>query len=318
MIEKAALQIINGEEIIESKLLGINEEVEEFIRRHVMKSLNSMSTYKAVLLKESSLRAYMSRLVDDKESFLEVVTDISKLYEKVSKGLEDPYCDLLFAQYIADEQRCYAMLRLDFKKSYNHFCTGDEYGLHEASILPGTNTTLTKCLFFSKGPELEVLVIDKKEKVEDNDYFVNDFMEGLVIRDDVSMTRRIKSVIESWINRNLMDQIEAASSLRSHLHDYLQNEDKFVVEELADFFEHPTLYESLNEHLKESGIKGEFQLDKTYIEKNLQSRSFKTDSGFSISGGCDGFKDVSKFSVKENGDGTMDYIIKNVRNITEK
>jgi len=95
----------------------------------------------------------------------------------------------------------------------------DEYGLHEASILPGTNTTLTKCLFFSKGPELEVLVIDKKEKVEDNDYFVNDFMEGLVIRDDVSMTRRIKSVIESWINRNLMDQIEAASSLRSHLHD---------------------------------------------------------------------------------------------------
>jgi len=318
MIEKAALQIINGEEITESKLLGINEQVEEFIRRHIMKSLNSMSTYKAVLLKESSLRAYMSRLVDDKESFLEVVTDISRLYEKVSKGLEDPYCDLLFVQYIANEQRCYAMLRLDFKKSYNHFCTGDEYGLHEASILPGTNTTLTKCLFFSKGPELEVLVIDKKEKVEDNDYFVNDFMEGLVIRDDVSMTRRIKSVIESWINRNLMDQIEAASSLRSHLHDYLQSEDKFVVEEFADFFNHPTLYESLSEHLKESGIKAEFQLDKIYIEKNLQSRSFKTDSGFNISGGCDGFKDVSKFIVKENGDGTMDYIIKNVRNITEK
>ncbi len=50
----------------------------------------------------------------------------------------------------------------------------------------------------------------------------------------------------------------------------------------------------------------------------MKTRAIKTDTGFTIRADFDHYDDQLRFEVRKNGDGTVDYVIKNVRNITER
>ena len=61
-----------------------------------------------------------------------------------------------------------------------------------------------------------------------------------------------------------------------------------------------------------------FNIDKKWIEKKLKKRSIKTDNGFDIKGDLTDFEDPMKYSVRQNPDGSIDIVIKNVRFYEEK
>ena len=317
LIEEVVLQVILSDEIEESKPLKVNEHVEEFIRRHIIKSLNSKDTYKAAFLKGSSLKEYCLQMTSSPSEFVSITTDMAKVYEECSRHLEETDCDLLFVKYIANEQRCFAVLKLDYKESYNHQYTGGEFKLILDNTLPGTQSNLSKCMFFTKGPEIELLVINKDDG-EDSNYFVESFIEGVVIRDDVSKSRQVRKVFENWIRKNLCDQLEVASTSREIFEEYLQSESVFKLDDITEkLFEVEDIKENFKETMRNHRLHTDFEIDKIWIEKKT-SKEIKTDTGLSIKAEFDIFKDSQRFITKTNGDGTMDYIIKGVRNVTEK
>lgn len=316
LIEEVVLQVILSDEIEDSSLLKINENVEEFIRKHIIKSLNSKDTYKAVFLKDSSIKEYCQQMISSPKEFVEITTDMAKIYEETSRHLEEPYCDLLFVKFLANEKRCFAVLKLDYRKSYNHHYTGGEFKLILDSMLPGTQTNLSKCMFFTNGPEIEMLVINKDDG-EDCNYFVESFIEGVVIKDDVSKTRQVRKVFENWTRRNLCDQLKAATRSRLLFEEYLQNASVFKLDNLTQkLFEVEDIKESFKETMRNHGLHKDFDIDKTWIEKK-KVKEIKTDTGLSIKADFDIFKDSQRFVTKNNGDGTIDYIIKGVRNVAE-
>ena len=62
----------------------------------------------------------------------------------------------------------------------------------------------------------------------------------------------------------------------------------------------------------------DFNIDKKWVEKKLKKRSIKTDNGFDIKGNLVDFEDPMKYSVRQNEDGTVDIVIKNVSFFEEK
>lgn len=48
------------------------------------------------------------------------------------------------------------------------------------------------------------------------------------------------------------------------------------------------------------------------MRKSLKKEDIKTDNGFDIKGNLTDFEDPMKYTVKQNQDGTIDIIIKNV------
>lgn len=70
--------------------------------------------------------------------------------------------------------------------------------------------------------------------------------------------------------------------------------------------------------MKTDGYHQDFEVDKHWIESKMKVKELKTDTGLVIKGDYDLFKDSQRINMKKNGDGTIDYIIKNVRNIIEK
>ncbi len=69
--------------------------------------------------------------------------------------------------------------------------------------------------------------------------------------------------------------------------------------------------------MEEKGLDESFSIDKKWVEKSLK-RSIKTDNGFNIKGNLTDFEDPMKYTVKQNQDGTIDIIIKNVTFYEEK
>ncbi len=335
MLEKAILHVIDSyadEAILTEKVLSINEEVEEFVRKHILRSLNDDETFSCRFFSETVTCAKaVHTVIEDNEQFVEISKQLTEHMFQSIKHSDIPAGDMLYVQYIADEQRCFGILKLDYQMSYMHNIAFEDESLcinlvSQEVGLPNLGQRLKKCAFFTKAPEnqIEMIVLDKKQKIEsgNENYFIEDFLEAVRVTDDTDRTRRFKATVEKWTQKNLADQIEAADTVRTVVNETLLSEDKVSVDEIASqMFENvPEIKESFKEAVADAGYRegSEFGIDKTWIEKKMKSKQIKTDTGVVIRGEFDFFKDSQKFVVKKNGDGTVDYVIKNVRNVTER
>ncbi len=335
MLEQAVLHTTEhgaDEPILSDNVLAINEDVEEYCRKHTVKLLNSVDTFNARFFSDKSVvQDSVRKVIDDPKQFLKesrVIT--TKMFNEI-KHSDIPGGDILMIGYIADEQRCFAILKLDYQRVHTHniiYCEDDLNVLLNPteSGLPTLGQTVKKAAFFTKGPEnsIEMIVINKSQSIEEGNenYFVEDFLEAVFVKDDTQQTRKFKNTVEKWTIKNLMDQIEAANTVREITIDSLVNEAEIVVDDIAEnmFSEVPEIKESFLESMSDAGyLKGtKFHIDKTYISNSMKSRQIKTDTGVLIRADHDFFRDTQKLVVKRNGDGTVDYIIKNVRNVVER
>ena len=338
LLEKAILHVIDvhaDEPIISTRVLDITVDVEEFVRKHVIKALNDNETSSARFLSDDVKAC--QRVIDvikNQDHFYQSSVLLAKKMFNVIKNTEITSGDMLFVQFVADEQRCFGILKLDYKNSFNHNISFDHENLLINLItqtigLPGNAQQLKKCAFFSKGlgNTIEMIVLDKNEKIEDGkeNYFTENFLECVLITDDTYKTRRLKPTIEKWVQKNLSEQIELASEIRATVNELLLSEETIdPIDMILKTNATPLVVESFREAVSDAGYKSNmfndnvFKVDKTFVEKSMKSKTLKTDTGVKIKGEYDFFKDTQRFLVKENSDGTVDYIIKGVRNVVEK
>lgn len=335
LVEKAILHVVDvnaDEAILTTKNLDINEDVEEFVRKHVVKSLNDEETFTARFLSaDVTVAKLVQSVIDDTENFIQSSQDLTKRMFDLIKKTEIPSGDMLFVQYISDDQRCFGIMKLDYQMSYMHDITFNEEELHIGLIsqevgLPSVGQRLKKCVFFTKAPEseLEMIVVDKKQKLEESNenYFVEKYLEAVVISDDTDKTRRFRATIEKWSKKNLTDDITAATDVRETINDMLlENKSVDINQVVNNVLEsRPNERESLAEAIHDAGYRdgSSFEVDRQWVDKKMKSKHIKTDTGITIRGEFELFRDNHKFVVKNNGDGTVDYIIKNVRNVVER
>ncbi len=216
LVEKAILHVVDvhaDEAILTKKNLKIDEEVEEFVRKHVMKSLNDEETFKARFLSnEVTVAKEVICYLDDNSRFEAASHLLTTRMFDLTKKTDIPSGDMLFVQFIADERRCFGILKLDYQMSYMHNITFDEDELCIKLIsqevgLPAVGQRLKKCAFFTKSVDdhVEMIIVDKKQKIDESnmDYFVSKYLEAVVVSDDTDKTRKFKSTIEKWTQRNL-------------------------------------------------------------------------------------------------------------------
>jgi len=334
LLEKAILHVVDvhaDEAILTTQCLTINEDVEEFVRKHVLKSLNDDETISSRFLSDEVAVAKSVRsVIEEPENFIEQSQLLTnRMFEKI-KNSDIPSGDMLYVQFVADEQRCFGILKLDYQMSYMHNITFSEEQLcinlvSQEVGLPGTGQRLKKCAFFTKAPEnqIEMIILDKKQKIEDGkeNYFVEIFLESVKVTDDTERTRNFKATVEKWTQKNLSDQIEKANEVRASVNETLLSDAKINVDQIAqEMFAAPEMKSSFQEAVAEAGYHegSQFDVDKTWVEKKMKSKQIKTDTGVVIRGEFDFFKDSQRFIVRKNGDGTVDYVIKGVRNVVER
>jgi len=334
LLEKAILHVVDVHAdgpILTSKGLSIDEDVEAFVRKHVVKSLNDDETMTCRFLSENvPVAQEVIQILQDPDQLLERTNNLTQHMFDITKNSDIPSGDMLFVQFIADDQRCFGILKLDYQLSFMHNISFKDEALCIDLIsqevgLPGMGQRLKKCVFFTKAPEnqVEMIVLDKKQKIEggDEDYFVDKYLQAVKVTDDTEKTRRFKKTVEKWTQKNLSEQIDVASEVRDLVNEKLLTEAQVSVDELSETIEQfiPDGGGQFKEAISEAGYSpgSQFQVDKQWVEKKMKSKQIKTDTGVVIRGEFDFFKDHQRFVIKKNGDGTIDYIIKGVRNVVE-
>lgn len=309
-----------------------NLEVDKFFEKVVNRVTKDDDLRKGVFkdYNENIVKNCCEQIIYDDSTFVNNSKEIASYLFDIMKKYEDiDSCDLAICLYTVKDEKYVGIIKLDYKKLYTHSIEllDDKFNIQIISNeigIPDTGRQKQCALVGVSGinDEFHLRLLDKdseKEDAENKSRFIDEFLKAEKINDDKYNTKTFKNTADNWITNAMSNNIKKAEDVRSLLHYTLKEKeevdiDKFVEDSIDD----DQLKESFKELMVDRGIETNFSIDKKWIEKKLKKRSIKTDNGFDIKGNLVDFEDPMKYSVRQNEDGTVDIVIKNVSFYEEK
>lgn len=336
IVEKAIMHILDlsGDEPLLTEFeLELNDRIYEFLHKQIIKGLNDFNNFKGKFYSpEGLMYKNVYRIIAEEEAFVESSKEIARHLFKILKkydGIES--CNLIACKFSSDSQDFLALLKLDYQTSFAHDIDfeDDKFKIKlvtQETGLPGMKQKLSNMGLFKLPSEdyFDMIYLEKPFKTIENEtirYFRDEFLQVSQVIDDTGATQIIKNSVEKWVRKNLKDDIDKAIDIRDNVNDIFINAGTLDVESVAsDITDSNEEKEMLLEELENKGIdvRSNIDIDKRWVEKKMKSKQIKTDTGFNIKGDYDFFNDSMRFEVKYNGDGSVNYIIKNVRNVSER
>ena len=333
VIHKFIIHVLDKEN--ESPILNdfegrVSPEVDKFFQKVINRVAKDDDLRKAVFknYNDNLVRNCCEQIIYDENTFLQNSKEIAAyLFEvmKINSDLES--CDLAICLYTVKDEKYVGIVKLDYKRLYTHSIEllDDKFNIQMVSNeigIPETGRRKQAAIIGTSGinDDYQLRVLDKDAEKEGSDSkFVSEFLGADKVDDDNYKTKVFKNSAETWITNALSNNIKKAEDIRSVLNYTLKEKQEINVEDFVEnTLDDEELKESFKEHMIDKGLEESFNVDKKWVEKKLKKRSIKTDNGFDIKGNLSDFEDPMKYSVRQNENGTIDIVIKNVSFYEEK
>ncbi|OOL97925.1 37-kD nucleoid-associated bacterial protein [Clostridium acetobutylicum] len=315
--------------------LELNEETYEYILKHIQKCLKDEELKYAVFNVERNLAKELSQeYLDGKSDIVSVSKELaSQLFVIMKSNGNIPSCDLLTAAITTEYGRMLVVLKMDYVKNYTHNIdvVDDKVEINiipQFIGLPSSGQKIQKCAFIKPIREennFDLMVIDKNSGKKDEDeygsnYFINNYLGCKIINNERDLTKTFVKSAEKWTQKNLKDNADAAELVRTSIKKRLKEDDSININEVSDeiFGENKEAKDNFVEFIKKQGIEEKIELDKQWVENKMKRTRLKIDKDIDLYINEETYNDSSRFEIKRNGDGTINMIIKQVRNYVEK
>lgn len=329
VIHKVLLNVIdkeNNQFINCNSEMELSDEVYEYFEKHILKCFKDEDAKTAKLSGDRNIvRDLCDEILEDNEVFLENGKKIAHyIYKCICNDEMASSGD--FAMCLAEAQngKFLALIKLDFNSCYMHYIKDNE---GEISInitksqtgLPSIAQKLQKAAIIRESKSNDnyhMLLIDK----ESEGYFINSFLNCEFVRDSRENTKIIKNVSENFARKVFKDNAHEAEKFRNTVTDKLRNEDNINIEKLVEeSFNDDEIKKEYKSTLISEGIKEtNVNIDKEWAERKLKRKRLKVDKDIELYIDSEAYNNKDKFQIKRNGDGTIDIIIRNVKNYIEK
>ena len=308
----------------------VSPEVDKFFQKVMNRVVKDDDLRKAAFknYNDNLIKNCCEQIIYDEDTFLQNSKEIAAyLFEVMKINAEIESCDLAICLYTVKDEKYVGIVKLDYKRLYTHSIEllDEKFNIQMVSNeigIPETGRQKQAAIVGANGinDEYHLKVLDKDaEKEGSESKFVSEFLHAEKIDDDKYKTKVFKSTAENWITNALSSDIKKAEDVRSMLNYTLKEKQEINVQ---DFIENnikgEELKESFKEHMEDKGLEESFNIDKKWVEKKLKKRSIRTDNGFDIKGNLSDFEDPMKYSVRQNENGSIDIVIKNVNFYEEK
>ncbi|SJP30674.1 nucleoid-associated protein [Clostridioides difficile] len=305
----------------------VNQDMDLFFQKKISKVSGDKDIRTAVFNNYSNnlIKKCCEQIIYDESSFLNNSKEIAAyLFDVMKLNATLESCDLAICLYSQKYEKKVAILKLDYNKSYTHSIEfeDDKFNIQMSKNeinIQETKTVKIAALVGLSGMnnEYHLNVLDKDaEKEEANSKFVTEFLNATKVKDDKYKTKMFKAFVDSYIS-HLYSDMKQGEDVRSILLYMLREKQNLDINEFTEKAIKEDLKDSFKDHIEEKGIES-FNIDKKWVEKNLKNRHIKTDTGFEIKGKMDDFEDPMKYTVRQNQNGSIDIIIKNVTFYKEK
>ncbi len=335
-INEAVIHILdqNGDDVIYNEFyLDLNnEEVYDFIFKHVSKCLKDENLKYGNFLNNSVVNEYCYKFFRNEEDLLGISRPIAgKLYSIMRKDPSIPSCDLMMVSILSNiGNPLIGIFKMDYIKNYAHKVdfVGEKIGIDIISQftgLPTSSQKIQKCAFvkpYDENEDVNAYVIDKRsKKTEDSneEFFIGDFLNCTLKRNQRDDTKDFFSASEKWIRENYSDDAEKSYDIREGIKNKFENENKIDIEDIAnEIIPDENLRESFKETIESSGVDKKMEVDKAWVNNKFKRRRLRVDNDIDIYIDEENYKDSDKFEIQKIGDGRINILIKNIEVLIEK
>ncbi len=332
LINKAIIHVLDkstGEILLSEKEIDVqNNEIREFLYNLVLKTLKDDKNVKATFNESSSVATSFDEMLEG--DFVGGAEDISNHYFALMDTSNQQSVDLLFVNFNVGSLKAVCVMVLDYSMTYIHSVSIDGELLNVSILkqeiaLPTGQRKPKRAMFFSTDQRGDkyLIVLDKlKSTSGDGHFLLTEFLNANIEYDYMAKTRTIKNEIEDFTRKNLKDDIQDASKLRSSLEDIYLERGVISPSEIIDnaLLKEADKASALKERIQVKGIdiSEKFDIDKRFVEKKMTNKVVTTDTGVTIRANRDMFSNPDYIEITENSDGTINYTIKNVSYTREK
>jgi hypothetical protein len=333
-INEAVLHVLDNsvdEPILNNYKMDINEDSYRFILSHIERVLKDDNlkyakfTQGDILIKDTCLD-----YLDGRTPILSTSFDITKrLFHFMNEINTISSCDLLVVSFSTEYGPMVGILKIDYIKQYTHHIdfADDNVGIQLMPIktcLPDKKK-IQKAAFIKPSREnqdYDLLVLDK-DYIKDSDeygknYFIDKFLECYLVENDRDKTKQFLNAVEVWTRSNAKGEAVIAEKIRSEVRKALLLNDKIDIYKLAKkLLPFEQSQKGFIAYMQDRDLE-KFEVDKEYLEKKLSKLKIKVSSAIDLSITNEAYKDINKFEIKDNGDGSINMIIKNIENYVER
>jgi hypothetical protein len=329
IINKVALNVLDRENnttVLTDRELELTEEVYEYFENHLLKILKDEEARLACFGEEKNIVKELCReIFEDDSQFADFSNKLSQyLFRCMESDEKEPSGDMAICLFESQEGRFLGIIKLNFTNSYCHYVK-DRAGVPAVTVgvnrtgLPGLSQKVARAVVIreQKGADqYNMLVLDRDKE----GLFINSFLKCVFTRDSRENTRIISRVSEQFARKAFKDNAQEAERFRTRLSDYLRSEDSFDVQKTAEeSFDDIMVKNEFKAVMISEGItENDVPIDREWAEKKLKRKRLKVDKSIELYIDNEVYNDKDKFQIKRNGDGTIDIILKNVKNYIER
>ncbi len=338
-INQAVIHILDrnaAEPVLNEFTLELSEEVYKFLYKHIEKCLKDDELKYAKFKQDTNsvketVQEYLNGIDDD---FINLSKKLARQLFTIMQMEESiDSCDLIIVSIITDQGPMIGILKLDYVKNFTHEIQfiDEKIGVgivQQAAGLPGSGQKIEKAAFikpFRKDDLFNLYVLDKKKRIKEDtelgiNYFLSDYLYSSIVINERDVTKEFIQASENFVRRAIVNDAVLAEKVRSKIKDKLKDNEVINLEELSkELFENDNnLKESFTIDLKMKALDEEIVVDSKYVEKKLKRIRLNIDKQIDLYINEEAYRNLSKFEVQRNGDGSINLVIKNVINYIEK
>lgn len=308
--------------------LELDDETLEFLSRHLVRCSGDEESKCIAFSEESNEFKDMAlEILESSDVFLERSRDIARMYfGYMMNNPEEPSGDLIVCIFKCEFGISLGLIKLDYNKTYTH---NIDYVEEKMAItiqpqmigIPGPGQRIQRGAIINfANTDCNGLILDRDIKKGTGNSLL-EFLKCNIITDKRDNTKNILNTSEKWIRETLNDDADTAEKVRRTVTKALKSDDMVNVETIAQyaFDNKQELRDGYLNTLKEAGIEeNEIAVDREWAEKKLNRKKLKIDKDIEIYINSMAYEDSDRFEIKRNGDGTINILIKHVRNYIEK
>lgn len=328
IINKAAVHGLDkegGTVALSEKAIELTEDIYSYLEKHILKILRNEDARTACFCDGNNIvKEICSEIFTNNEQFIVNSQKIAKFLAKCNFNDEtESSGDFIVVLFESQTGNYIAIMKLDFTETFFNNIRLSE-GKMEVDLalvrnaLPSSSQKVAKAVIIKEPDEqgnMRLLVLDKALEST----FIQSFLNCEFVRDKLENTKILHTAAELFARRAFRDNAQEAERFRSKMGDFLANEDKIDINTLAhNGFDSTTINEFKAVMVSEGICENEVHIDREWAAKKLKRKRLKIDKSIELYIDSEAYKDKDKFEIKRNGDGTIDIILKNVRNYIEK
>lgn len=329
IIRKAIMHIMDSETGtpgLSESLLELNEEMNEFLRKHILRVLNS-DEKKHCQFNEGESDIYDMLQSFDEENLVEISSKMmEKLYGIMNSNIDIPAGDVFVVTFQMDSNISMALLKMNYMEVYYHYtriAEVSENGLiRQKTALPGEGAKLKEAIIINLST-MDIDIIEKKYEVngEKKDYLSEMFLQCHTRMSQKTKLDIVAKAVDQINKKFYEDDIERKLEAKSAIYSGCVEDDALVVEEIGEklFGDVPEIREEFEEKVGKYNIQKEaVKIENPSTAKKYEKQQIITDVGIEITIPMGVYNDKKYIDFVVNPDGTQSVIIKQIGNIRSK